>query len=125
MKSGKHTWSIDSKVDCNTENIVYLIQCDKENCLENKYIGETEKPMHERLSQHRGYVTRNTKDATGRHFNKPGHTLGNMSITILERVKSNDPLNRREREKYHIRKLNSYNQGMNVSPGLGSFSHFD
>ena len=70
--------------------MVYLIQCDKENCLENKYIGETEKPMHER-----GYVTRNTKDATGRHFNKPGHTLGNMSITILERVKSNDPIYRK------------------------------
>ena len=120
MKFGKFTWNIDSKVDCTTENIVYLIQCNKENCLENKYIGETEKPMHERLSQHRGYVTRNTQDATGRHFNRPGHTLGNMNITILERVWSNDPIYRKERERYHIRKFNSYYQGMNGSPGLGS-----
>ena len=65
--------------------MVYLIQCDKENCLENKYIGETEKPMHER-----GYVTRNTKDATGRHFNKPGHTLGNMRFDKLVNFSSEE-----------------------------------
>ena len=38
------------------------------------------------------------QDATSRHFNQPGHTLGNMNITILERVKSNYPINRKERE---------------------------
>ena len=121
IKSGNHTWNIEDRLDCNTENIVYLIQCDKENCTENKYIGETEKPLHERLSQHRGYITRKTQDATGRHFNLPGHTLANMNITIIERVKSNDPIYRKEREKYHIRKFNSYHKGMNGSPGLGSF----
>ena len=81
----------------------------------------TEKPMHERLSQHRGYVTRNTQDATGHHFNRPGHTLGNMNITIIERVKSKDPIYRKERERYCIRKFNSLDQGMNKSPGLSSF----
>ena len=75
------------KFECLFENIVYLIQCEKENCKENKYIGENSKPMHERQSQHRGYVTINTKDATGRHFNRPGHTLANISMTVLGRVK--------------------------------------
>ena len=51
LRFGKFTWNIDSKVDCKKENIVYLIQYDKENCLENKYIGETEKPMHKRLGR--------------------------------------------------------------------------
>ena len=120
IKTGQHTWNILDKVNCMSENIVYLIQCDKENCKENKYIGETSKPMHERLSQHRGYVTRNTQDATGRHFNRPGHTLANMSMTVLERVKSTDPIYRKEREKYHIRKFNSFYKGMNGNPGLGS-----
>ena len=36
IKSGNHTWNIENILDCNTENIVYLIQCDKENCPENK-----------------------------------------------------------------------------------------
>ena len=65
------------------------------------------------------FTKRNTQDATGRHFNSPGHSLSNMSIT-LERVKSRDPIYRKEREKYHIRKLNSFYMGMNGSPGLGS-----
>ena len=76
--------------------------------------------MHERQSQHRGYVTINTKDATGRHFNRPEHTLANISMTVLGRVKSTDPIYRKEREKYHIQKLNSFYKGMNGNPGLGS-----
>ena len=91
IKSGNHTWKIEDMLDCNTENFVYLIQCDKENCTENKYIGETEKPLHERLSQHRGYNNKKTQDATGRHFNLPGHTLANMNITIIDRVKTMTP----------------------------------
>ena len=77
--------------------------------------------IHERLSQHRGYVTRQTQDATGKHFNLPGHKLSNMKITVLEQVKNQDPIYRKEREKYHIRKFNSYHKGMNGSPGLGLY----
>ena len=47
IKSGNHCWNILQNLDCNTENIVYLIQCDKPNCKENIYIGETEKPLQE------------------------------------------------------------------------------
>ena len=54
--------------------------------------------MHERMSRHRGYVTRNKQDATGCHFIKLGHTLSNMSISVLERVKSLDPIYRKERK---------------------------
>ena len=121
VKSGKFTWSINDHVDCNTENIIYLIQCDRENCKENKYIGESERAFHERLNEHRGYINRkDTRYATGEHFNQPGHSLHNMKGTILEKVKSNDPLYRKEREKYFIQKFNSYHKGMNRSPGVGS-----
>ena len=120
VKSGKFTWNILDQVDCLSENVIYLIQCEKENCKVNKYIGETKNSLHERLSQHRGYVTRKTQDATGRHFNLPGHNLSHMKISVLEIVKSHDPMYRKERERYHIRKFNSYYQGMNGNPGLGS-----
>ena len=120
IKSGKFTWNILDQVDCLSENVIYLIQCEKENCKLNKYVGETKKSLHERLSQHRGYVTRKTQDATGRHFNLPGHNLSHMKISVLEKVKSHDPMYRKERERYHIRKFNSYYQGMNGNPGLGS-----
>ena len=122
VKHGKYTWSINDQVNCNSKNIIYLIQCNKENCRENKYIGESEREINERISEHRGYIYRKeTQHATGAHFNKPGHSLSNMKVTVLEKVRSNDPMYRKEREKFHIRKFNSFYNGMNRSPGLGSF----
>ena len=103
VKKGKYTWSINDQVDCDTENIVYLIQCNKENCQINIYVGETERKARERISEHRGYIYRKEKIfATGEHFNQPGHSLANMKFTILEAVKKKNPLYRKEREIHHI-----------------------
>ena len=44
VKANTFTWSINSKVNCHTKNIVYLLQCTKENC-NLKYIGESEKAV--------------------------------------------------------------------------------
>ena len=118
VKFGRFIWSINDQVDCNSENIVYLIQCDKENCKLNKYIGESERTTKERISEHRGYIFRKeNQHATGHHLNQPGHSLANMKFTVLEIVKKTDPLYRKEREAYHIRKFNTYHNGMNRSPG--------
>ena len=55
-------------------NHIYLIQCNKDNCRENKYIGENERNINERISENRGYIHRKeTQHATEAHFNKPGH----------------------------------------------------
>ena len=67
-----------------------MIQCTKENC-QLRYIGESERALYERLSEHIGYI-RTNKEATGEHFNTEGHTLGDMRPTIIEKVKSQDPL---------------------------------
>ena len=70
--------------------------------------------MKHRLSEHWGYVYNQVKSvATGEHFNLPGHSLANIKITILEQVKKNDILYRKEREKYLINKFNTYYQGLN------------
>ena len=46
-------------------------------------------------------------------MNLPGHSLAKMKITIIELVKKNDIMYRKEREKYFINKFNSYYQGLN------------
>ena len=51
--------------------------------------------------------------ATGEHFNLPGHTLSDLRITILEKVRSNDDMYRKERERYFIQKFNTYYKGLN------------
>ena len=90
-----------------------MIECKKTNCT-IKYVGETKRILKFRLADHRGYVNNHdyTK-ATGEHFNSPGHSLLDLTITILEGIKSSDDLYRKEREKYFIRKFNKFYRGLN------------
>ena len=67
-----------------------------------------------RLADHRGYVTnRVTSQATGEHFNLPGHSLADLSITILEQTNRKSSEYRKERERYFIRKFDTYYHGIN------------
>ena len=78
--------------------IVYLLECEKEYC-KKKYIGTTQQEFRDRIYQHIGYVrNKQISKATGEHFNLPGHRSHHMKFTILEKVKSLDPLYGRERE---------------------------
>ena len=65
--------------------------------------------FRDRIYQHLGYVRNNIQArATGAHFNLAGHGMKNMKFTILEQVRSNDPLYAREPEKLLIRKFNTF-----------------
>ena len=107
----KQTWKINKNVSCETENIVYLIECQK---CKKRYIGESKRSLKSRLADHRGYVHRDYLDtATGAHFNTPGHDLSHLQITIIEKQKNNNDIYRKERERYFINKFNSYYKGLN------------
>ena len=69
-----------------------MIECNLPAC-KQQYIGETH---------------RNIQKATGKHFNLPGHSLSNMEVLILEKVKINNLQYRKEREEYHIRKFDTF-----------------
>ena len=43
--------------------------------------------------------------------------VSDLEAIILEKIMKTDPLYRKERERYKIRKFNSYYNGMNRSPG--------
>ena len=87
-----------------------LEQCDKEYC-KQQYIGMTT-DFRDRIYQHLGYVRNHIQArATGAHFNLAGHGMKNMKFTILEQVRSNDPLYVREREK-----LYTFYCGINKEP---------
>ena len=109
-------WKINQSLDCTISNCIYMIQCTKHNC-NMRYIGETKRIMKFRLAEHRGYVTNQVLSTpTGEHFNLPGHSLSDMKMVILEKVRSQDDLYRKEREKYFIRKFNTYYAGLNKQP---------
>ena len=101
---------MENKQESIYSNTVYLIQCEKERC-QQKYIGYTHQEFRERMCQHLGYVRNKLLNkATGQHFNLPGHSKNDMKFTILEKVKSNDPLLRKRKRKLHIRKNYTFHE---------------
>ena len=111
---GDFEWKIKNTVNCETENVVYLIECQK---CKLQYIGETERPFKERIGEHKIYIrTEKYNQPIGEHFNRPGHHLSDMKVTILEKMKNNDQQYRKERESYLIRKFNAFYKGMNKCP---------
>ena len=116
VKLNKSSWTINSVVNCESSNIIYLIECSKQGCNE-RYIGESSRPLKERIQEHRDYIrSMFPTQATGQHFNQKGHSLGDMTVTILEKVKKNDNSYREEREKLLIRKFNTFYKGINRQP---------
>ena len=118
MKSDKKSGglTLHGNFACETNNIVYMIECKKDTC-KQRYIGQSGQNFASRIAQHRGYIqNRKFNQPTGYHFNQPGHSVSDMSVTILEKVKYRDKLYRREREKYPINKFDTYKNGMNKQP---------
>ena len=93
-----------------------MIECNLPRC-KQRYIGESERSLRDRISEHIGYVkTMKLDKTTGAHFNLPGHSLANLTATILEKVRSNDIYYRKERETFQIRKFNTFYSGLNLRP---------
>ena len=107
------TWYLTNSFSCKShKNIIYIIECNKPKC-KQRYIGETERTLHDRICEHVGYIrTQKYETATGHHFNLPGHSLANMIASILAKVKVDDLEYRKERENYHIRKFNTFYSGI-------------
>ena len=85
--------------------------------------GETERLAEERFRERLGYVTnQQLEKATGWHFNQKGHSLSDMEFTILEKVFSQDPGIRKERESLSIKDLNVKHKGINKSYYFFPFS---
>ena len=105
------TVEINKQVNCQTRNILYCISCDR--CTV-QYIGETERSLQERFSEHKGYaINQKTSKTTGEHFSQKGHKVSDMRVTVLEKVFSSDPAVRKERERYFIVKMNTKHKGLN------------
>lgn len=102
---------------CTDTNLVYLIECKK---CSFQYVGETIQLLKERFLQHRGDARRNVKSTyLVQHFNSDGHTHNDITISVLEGLKtSHDPdtikTSLREIENKWILALNTaYPFGMN------------
>ena len=89
----------------------------KKTTAKKRYIGETDRKLAERFRDNRGYVkNKHSNQPTGFHFNQPGHDISDMTVIILEKVKRNYELYRKQREKHLINKFNTFRNEMNQQP---------
>ena len=111
INNRKGPWKINKNVNCETRNIIYMIECLK--CKE-RYIGESKRTLKSRLADHRGYINNiQVNYPTGAHFNTPGHQLSDLSVIILEKSRQEDNSYRKGRESYFINLFNTYYKGLN------------
>ena len=101
-------------MDCSTRNICYAITCSVAHCRQ-QYIGQSGRSLKERLSEHLNYIDKNV-EATGRHFNLPGHSKWDLKATVLEKVHDREVWVREERESLFIRNSNTFYKGINKKP---------
>ena len=80
-----------------------------------QYMGQIKNSLRERFGQRANYVDRNT-EATGRHFNLPGHSKWDMRVTIVEKIHTKEVWLREEIESMHIRNAKTYYEGINLKP---------
>ncbi len=110
---------INAAVTCRDCRVIYCITCKKPRCRQ-QYCGKTESEFRTRMYQHRVSVTGtdgktrpDLNKAIGAHYNGPGHKVSDMSVTILEKVYSKDPMVLAVREQHWINLFNTKYRGVN------------
>lgn len=111
----KRSYRVRGKFNCNSKNIIYLIQCAK--CTK-QYVGQTRSCLRHRISQHINNKS-SPNSIVDQHFEQSGHK---MMVQPIEQVSHLDPSNiekvLNERERYWISKLKTvYPQGLNYTAG--------
>ena len=110
-KAGPNGVPIKIFGNCNSFNIIYAILCNL--CPKAIYIGETSNSIRQRMNGHRSDVKHNRNKPVAEHFNKPDHTLVNLKLAIIKKVKGKTKQQRKVEEQKINFKLDCVNQGLN------------
>ena len=110
----KTSYKVHTSANCKTKGVVYLIQCKK---CHQQYVGSTKNALQIRLNGHR-YDIGNMKiqKPVAKHFNRRGHSMEDLTIMVIEKLRNNDIQFRRRRERFWIDKLGCMApEGMNLT----------
>ena len=105
-------YTIPNKLNCSSSHVIYLITCQK---CKKQYVGETNRKLKERLTDHRSAIKTKKLTAIGIHFNDILHNVENLNITPIEEEENTE--NRKKKELFWIKELQcSYPFGLNFYP---------
>jgi len=99
---GKITYSTCKNVTCRTRNVIYGIGCNKCECV--VYVGETERQIRERMSEHLRDVRLHKEKPITTHFDS-SHCDDNMYFSVLETLNIAGRQERVIREALWIKRL--------------------
>lgn len=95
---------VSHNTTCDTSRLIYLLQCGKCSS-RNQYVGQTRRPLKERVAGHRAALAQKKNMPLYRHLGRAGHTPADMKFTILELVEDEEELI--NREQHWIRTLDT------------------
>ena len=97
--------------NCNSSNVIYAISCNL--CPKAIYIGETSISIRQQMNGHRIDIKHNRNKPVAEPFNKLVHTLKNLILAVIKKVKGKTK-QQREVEKQKITfKFDCVNKGLN------------
>ena len=70
-------------------------------------------PVNGRMNGHRSDIKHNRNKPVAEHFNKPDHSLDNLKLAVIKKVKGKTKQQREVEEQKIIFKLDCVNQGLN------------
>jgi hypothetical protein len=82
-----NVYNVRGSISCSSSNLIYLITC--RHC-HQQYVGETSRPLADRINDHLSYIRLHKSTPTGLHFNLPGHSATDMQVTGIELLQSKD-----------------------------------
>ncbi|XP_078584852.1 uncharacterized protein LOC144867010 [Branchiostoma floridae x Branchiostoma japonicum] len=107
---------IRNHINCQSRNIVYLIQCKKCGL---QYVGETKQTLANRLNGHRSSINTKKDTPVSAHFNLTDHNIADLEVLGIEKLRytgHEDTTRQRrlQRESYWIHQLRTLHpEGLN------------
>ena len=104
---------LNSSLDCSTKNVVYCLLCNKHGC-GKIYIGQSQRQLKERFSEHKTSVRKKSNNVVGQHFSWPGQYGDNCYRESFYQGKKIIE----KRESMWIERLEAEFKGLNAKQGF-------
>jgi hypothetical protein len=112
--SGSTIFYIEQNFNCNSQDIIYLIHCNK---CDIQYVGQTARKLKDRLNNHRSDITCKRSTAISLHFNLPKHSIDNLRIMPIASLSALNTSERSKKEIFFMKLLDTfYPKGLNFYP---------
>ena len=104
--STESQYKVKVAATCKTSNCVYLIQCKR---CGQQHVGETDQALHCRMNNHWADIThhRTQEKPVAAHFNSGVHTIEDMTVMVIERLRKDDAILRKIKEARWIAMLDT------------------